>query len=193
MTPVLILAGGKGRRIGGGKPEHRLGGERLIDRAIRTASAWSDRIAIAARSVDQIGSLAVPILEDDMELEGPLAGLAAGLGWARSLGASSLLTIPCDTPFLPDDLLIRLGEALASEAMVAIAASDGMFHPASALWRVEALDALPGWKREGGRSLWGFARAIGSVAVEWPASPHDPFLNVNTPQDLARAELLLEH
>ena len=70
MRPaVLILAGGEGRRIGGGKPLRMLGGRSLLDRAIERARGWSDRIAIAARDAEQVGDADIEVLIDPPGME----------------------------------------------------------------------------------------------------------------------------
>ncbi len=171
---IVILAGGEGRRIGGGKPLRMLGGETLLDRALRKARGWSDEVLVAAR---QGGDIA-----DDPAIEGPLGGVAAAL----ALGGD-ILTIPCDMPFLPDDLPTRL----ISDALATVAASGGRLHPVCALWKAAARDSLPAWLATGRRSLTGFAEAVGYQPVDWPAEPLDPFFNINDGADLARAEALL--
>lgn len=180
---ILILAGGEGSRIGGGKPLRLLGGRTLLDRAVERARGWSERVAVAARSPEQAGDAAVEIFLDPPGLEGPLAGLASALRAARV----PVLTMPCDMPFLPDDLPDRLAAALPGHG-AALAASGGHVHPVCGLWRAGAADALDAYAASGRRSLIGFAEAIGHVAVEWP---DDPFFNVNSPDDLARAEAML--
>jgi molybdopterin-guanine dinucleotide biosynthesis protein A len=171
---IVILAGGEGRRIGGGKPQRLLGGETLLDRALRRARRWSDEVLVAAREGGDI--------QDDPAIEGPLGGVAAAL----ALGGD-VLTIPCDMPFLPDDL----PEWLFSNAVVTLAASGGRLHPVCALWRAEARDALPAYLATGQRSLTGFAEAAGYWAVDWQVEPFDLFFNINDEADLARAEEIL--
>lgn len=184
---VAILAGGEGRRIGGRKPLRRLGGERLIDRALRQALGWSDAVVVCVREGFQVQPLDAELVEDEPGLAGPLGGLVAGLRYAQGLGRSLLLTMPADTPFLPQDLPGRLGEAMG-EAGGALAASGGRLHPTCGLWRVSAIELLPAYVSSGRRSLKGFAETIGAVAVAWPAEPFDPFANINTAVDLAEAE-----
>jgi molybdopterin-guanine dinucleotide biosynthesis protein A len=121
-------------------------------------------------------------VQDDPAIEGPLGGVAAAL----SLGGD-VLTIPCDMPFLPDDLPSRL----VSEAAVTVATSGGRLHPVCALWRAGAAAGLPAYLATGRRSLTGFAEAVGYRAVAWSTVPLDPFFNVNDEADLARAEALL--
>ena len=180
---ILILAGGEGRRIGGGKPLRMIGGRTLIARAIERAQSWSDEVQVSARCEDQVGASGIDVLPDPPGFEGPLGGLAAAAGLAHP----AVLTIPCDMPFLPDDLPERLAAALPGHG-AALAASGGHVHPVCGLWRTESLSQVGDYAASGRRSLIGFAERIGFAAVEWP---DDLFLNINDPEDLAKAEARL--
>jgi molybdopterin-guanine dinucleotide biosynthesis protein A len=182
---VVILAGGEGRRIGGGKPLRTFAGERLIDRAVTLACSWSDRIAVAVRDGSQVGAVPVNLIRDE-DVAGPLGGLLSGLKFAAREGREFVLAIPADMPFLPPDLLDRLGQAIGDHRC-ALAASGGQLHPVCSLWRADAIDRAAGYTRAGRRSLKGFAELAGFVAVEWPNEPVDPFFNINTSDDLAEA------
>ena len=179
--------------MGGAKPERTLGGRRLIDHAIDVARRYGERIALGLRAADQISA------PDDLEcvidqpgIEGPLANLAAGIVWAKRRGASCLLTIPCDAPFLPYDLARRLQARLAtSSAAVVLPASHRRWHPSSALWRVCVLDQLSNYLASRQRSLIGLAEHVGYAVENWGAPERDPFFNVNTPEDLRAAESCL--
>lgn len=185
---VVILAGGQGTRIGGRKPLRLLGGERLIDRALVMARQWSDCVAVSVRNPLQLGTIAVPIILDPAEVEGPLSGLVAGLHFARDTGRRLLLTIPADMPFLPEDLLERLSRQIDNQGC-AVAASGDELHPVCALWDVtRSLERLDAYLASGRRSLKGFAEIIGSARIDWPGEPEDPFFNVNDLDDLAKAE-----
>jgi molybdopterin-guanine dinucleotide biosynthesis protein A len=177
---VLVLAGGEGRRLGGGKPLRRVGKRTLLDHAIERGQQWSDTVAVAAKSADQVGHCDLPVLIDQPGIGGPLAGLAS----ARLLGCPLVLTIPCDMPFLPDDLMVRLTAALGNEG-ASLASSGGRIHPVCGLWRRESLMQLPAYFATGRRSIMGFAEVIGHATVGWDG---DWFVNVNTPIDLAQAE-----
>jgi molybdopterin-guanine dinucleotide biosynthesis protein A len=185
--PVVILAGGEGRRIGGEKPLRRLGGERLIDRAAAAAKIWSDVVAVAVRDERQADGCGLPLLFDAGGVEGPLAGLVAGLRFAGEAACEGVLTIPADMPFLPTDLADRLSSAVTGRRAV-IAASGGHLHPVCGLWPTSVIEKVPGYLSTGSRSLRGFAEAVGYVVVEWSADPADPFFNVNAAEDLAAAE-----
>lgn len=190
MTVAVILAGGSGSRIGGGKPLRTLGGLTLLERARRQAAGWSDRVAVAVREGHQVGEVTIAVIQDDPNIEGPLGGLATALRFAREGVASTVLTIPADMPFLPQNMFERLAIGIGDTG-AAIASSGGNLHPVCGLWRVEALDLLPKYLASGRRSLKGFAEAIGYAIVEWSVEPIDPFFNINDADDLAAAELLL--
>lgn len=183
---VAVLAGGEGSRIGGGKPLIRLGGETLIERAYDRAKRWSILATIALRSPEQLGSCPLPWIGDAAGVHGPLAGLAAALEWACRQDVEALLTIPCDMPFLPADLPIRLANEIGVLG-AAVASSGGELYPVCALWRTAATYELPDYCASGQRSLRGFAQHVGYAEVKWLAVPRDPFFNINSPADLAQA------
>lgn len=187
---VAVLAGGEGSRIGGGKPLIRLGGTTLVEQAFELANSWSNLAVVVLRFKDQIGCHQLPWIGDAPGIAGPLAGLAAGLAWAREQGADFLMTIPCDMPFLPKDLPDRLQDQIGGFG-AAIASSSGNLHPVCGFWRTAAVDSIPDYCASGRRSLRGFAQKLGFVDVEWPASSRDPFFNINSPADLVVAEEML--
>lgn len=189
--PVVILAGGEGRRIGGDKPLRMLSGTSLLDRAIEQARNWSATVALAVRNCEAVPSVEdLPLLTDSLG-QGPIAGVASALAFAKELGADRVLTVPCDTPFLPADLLERLDAALLTTELAAMATSNDQSHPSCTLWRVEAAASLPAYVAAGRGSLHGFAEAVGFVAVDWPILTGDPFFNINSAADLAMAEEML--
>ena len=117
---------------------------------------------------------------------GPLAGLHAALAHAQ--GEDWVLTVPGDTPFLPDDLVARLTRA-AAEHKAAVAASAGRTHPVIGLWHTNLLDDLAAaLTAEGLREMHRWCARIGAAVAEWE---DEPFLNINTPEDLKAAEARL--
>jgi molybdopterin-guanine dinucleotide biosynthesis protein A len=187
---AVILAGGQGSRLGGNKPLRELGTRRLVDWAVDYAEGISGCRAIAVRDERQVAGVLLPIVHDDPSIEGPLAGLVAALHFAREEGAVAVVSIPVDMPFLPADLGTRLQES-RGECRAAIASSGGHLHPVCGLWATNALGVLADYLRSGKRSLIGFAEAAGYVAVDWSINPIDPFFNINSDEDLARAECML--
>ena len=183
---VVILAGGEGSRIGGGKPLRMLAGQRLIDRAIALSRSYSDCIAVAVRDAGQVAGTSLRALQDDAA-EGPVGGLIAGVRFAKETGTPLLLTIPADMPFLPPDLLDRLANAMGDRTC-ALAASDGQLHPVCGLWRAHVLASVPAYLATGRRSLRGLAELVGHSTADWEAGSDDPFFNINSEEDLAEAE-----
>lgn len=185
-TAVVVLAGGQGVRMGGGKALRSYGPTTLAAHAVALARRWSPLVAMAVRSPEQVERLSgVSLLLDDPAIPGPAAGLASAFAFARRQGAALVLTLPCDTPRLPDDLLARLSAALDDGAKVAMAASRGRLHPTCALWRLDCAAGLPAYLARRS-SLRGFGEVCGTRVVEWEApAEDDPFANANTPAELA--------
>jgi molybdopterin-guanine dinucleotide biosynthesis protein A len=187
---ALILAGGRARRMGGAdKPVLRIGGVSMLARILATLRADGHSVAISANGdPSRFAEFAVPVLPDDpFRGEGPLAGVLAGLDWAAACDATALLTVPGDTPFVPRGL------AAALAPPPACAASNGRAHHLVALWPVDCRGALRArLTAPGRRDIAGFARAIGMRNVDFAVATCDPFLNVNTPEDLALARAIAE-
>lgn len=190
MTLVaVVLAGGLARRMGGGdKTLLELGGRTLLDHVLERLRPQVDAVALNANGDPaRFARFGLPVLPDPMlGRPGPLAGVLAGMRWARGLGADSLLTVPGDTPFLPPDLVARLRAA----GGLACAASGGRAHPVVALWPLDLEAALAAALAAGERRLGVWAAAQGMARVAWEGTP-DPFLNINTPEDLAEARRAL--
>lgn len=196
----VILAGGQATRMGGGdKGLLRLGSQTLLDHVIERLSPQVAGLALNANGDGaRFGHLGLPILPDSVEgFAGPLAGVLAGLDWAASKGADTIVTAAADTPFFPGDLVPHL--LMASEGMTAplvLAATPDpkrgqARHPTFGLWPVALRDDLRAALQGGLRKvvLWTDQHS-GREAV-FPVHRFDPFFNVNTPEDLAQAEAYL--
>ncbi|MEY4983292.1 MAG: hypothetical protein RIR62_1558 [Pseudomonadota bacterium] len=169
----------------------RLGGQTLAAHADARLGPQVERLAISANGDPaRLAALGLPVLPDHERL-GPLSGVLAGLDWAAPLGATAVVTVAVDTPFFPCDLAPRL--ALAAEATaggVALARSGGNDHPTFALWPVGLRGALRDFLASGAKaSVRAFADAHGAARADFPDD--GSFANLNTPDDLARAEALL--
>lgn len=193
---ALILAGGLGRRMGGlDKPLLELGGVRLIDRSLAVAQDQCQAVAInlhdlAPETTAAFAGLGLPLLADALPGHaGPLAGVLAGLDHAAGAGFDSLLSLPCDCPFLPRDLAARLTDAARKNASgLARASSGGRVHHVVALWPTRLrFDLRRALAEEGLRKVGEFQQRYQAATVEWSFALRDPFFNVNTPDDLLRA------
>ncbi len=191
----LLLAGGDGRRIGGGKAARMLAGRPLLDHVRAFAEPRCDMLFLSVR--DEVSDTGLPLVRDAPGLAGPMAGIIAGLDAAAKAGASLVLTLPCDTPFLPADLIERLWAALAENAGAGLAAasSGARLHPAVALIRVDHRAEAERVAAAKQLRLIALFEAMAGIRVEWPiaATPHghlDPFFNINSVDDLAHAAAL---
>lgn len=152
-----------------------------------------DQLVINANGdATRFSEFGLDVIPDAMtSLTTPLAGLHAALRFTKSAAADVLVTVPSDTPFLPFDLAARLLEnAKASGA--AIAASGGQEHYIIGVWKTELLDDLESAiTKDNLFRVKDWAHRISARKVDWPVEPHDPFFNVNAPEDLRVAEKIL--
>lgn len=185
MVAAVILAGGRATRMGGGdKPLLTLRDRPLLAHVIDRLEPQVEAMAISANGDPaRFAAYDLPVLPDATpDFPGPLAGIVAGMDWAAAKGFSHILSAPGDTPFLPEDLVVRL-----ARHPFAIAESRGRKHPVVALWPVMLREAIR-------KALAGGERRVGRVAAEFGAravkfdGAEDPFFNVNTPEDLDEAQ-----
>lgn len=193
MTPGVVLAGGRASRMGGGdKGLLPLAGRPVLAHVLARLAPQVDRLAINANGdVARFAGFGLPVLADSVpDQPGPLAGVLAGMDWAAGLGAAHLVTVAGDTPFLPPDLVARL-RAAGPFALAASDPGDGMrVHPVCGLWPVALRDTLRAALLAGQRRVLGWAMDNGAVPVAFASDPVDPFFNLNTPDDLVRAEAM---
>ena len=184
----LLIAGGASSRFGGAKALALLSGRPLLAWTHAALDAVCAQVAVSARADGEVGrhaaSLGWPVVGDDpAHPSGPLAGLAAGLRWARRQGCSALVTLPVDTPLVRPADLRRLLEA-AGAAPAAYARTPGGPHPLCAAWSVDLADPLNERLGSGDHpSVQGWLREIGAAAVDF--EDEAAFRNVNTKADLA--------
>ena len=196
-TYGLILAGGLARRMGGGdKAKIEIGGVSILDRVIATLSAQCVGMVINANGDPRrFADTGLPVIADSVPgFAGPLAGVLAGLDWlaAEDNGVEWMLSVPGDCPFLPDDLVERLHAArrkMGTGVPLACARSGKWRHPVVGLWSVVLRDDLrKALVEEDLRKIEVWTARHGIAVADWPDTPVDPFFNVNTPEDAARAE-----
>jgi molybdopterin-guanine dinucleotide biosynthesis protein A len=198
---AVILAGGLGRRMGGGdKPLLAVGDKPMLERVIERLTPQVERVVINANGdPSRFAAFGLPVVPDTIEgFAGPLAGVLAGMRWSRANlpEARFLASAAADTPFFPADLVARLAEGTGGdEGTIALAASSAGTHPVFGLWPVAFADALEAFLRDGGSGkILTFADRYLRVNVPFDdidlgnGEAADPFFNVNTPEDAERAE-----
>ena len=186
MNPVsgIVLAGGLGRRMGGvDKGLQPLHGKPMVAQVLaRLAPQVSEIIINANQNREAYAAFGHRVVADDISgFAGPLAGLHAGM---KAAAHSLVVTVPCDSPFLPEDLVLRLENAL-KENDLAVARTGEQAHPVFALVRKSVLPNLEAFLQKGGRKIDAWYSALKFVEVRFDDQP-DAFRNINTLEELNR-------
>jgi len=180
----IVLAGGQGRRMGGvDKGLVAFAGRSLVTHVIERFAPQVGTILINAnQNVEQYRAFGHRVVSDSVGgFAGPLAGLHAGLIATQTPYA---VTAPCDSPFLPLDLVARLGTALVREhAQLAVAKTFAQAHPVFALVDAAVLPHLEQFLKQGGRKIDAWYATLAATEVPFDDEA-DAFRNINT-----RAEL----
>ncbi len=191
----VILAGGLATRMGGGdKGLLALGDSTILAHVIGRLSPQVAGMALNANGdLARFEGLGLPVLADSIEgFAGPLAGVLAGLDWAAKQGTDTIVTVAADTPFFPCDLVPRL--QLAAEGMdtpLVLARTPDGRQPTFGLWPIALRDNLRAALVDGLRKVVMWTDQHGGRTAMFD-DPGTPFFNVNTPDDLAEAQRMLE-
>lgn len=180
---AAILAGGRSRRMGGrDKAVLRLGGERLIDRAIARLQRQAEHVVLSAPH--DYGTGLISIADAPEAPKGPAAGVYSVCKWmmANEPSVTGFVTAPVDSPFAPGDLV----ERLAGGDGAAIASDGENDQPALGYWPLDILSAVwPDLEGQSSVSLRALADICAARRVVWTDT--DVFLNINSPEDLEAA------
>lgn len=180
----IVLAGGQGRRMGGvDKGLVELDGVALAGHVIaRLAPQVATLIVNANQNAARYAAFGYPVVADAVGgFAGPLAGLHAGMTETRS---AYVVTAPCDSPFLPSDLVARLAGALVeAHAQIAVARTFDQPHPVFALVRRDVLPHLTAFLAAGGRKIDLWYSSLRFVEVPFD-DESDAFRNINTRDEL---------
>lgn len=180
----IVLAGGLGRRMGGvDKGLVEFLGKPLVAHVIQRLNPQVDEILINAnREIERYAAFGHPVIQDDIEgFAGPLAGLHKGMREAKH---PYVLTVPCDSPLLPMNLVGRLMNGLIErDADLAVAKTGTQAHPVFCLCRKTLLPNLESFLQNGGRKIDAWYSALEVVEIYFNENPQ-AFTNVNTPEEL---------
>ncbi len=184
----VVLAGGQGSRMGGvDKGLVALRGRPMVAWVLERLGPQVDELLINAnQNVERYAVFGHPVVPDDIAgFAGPLAGLHAALSRAQH---PLVATAPCDSPFLPDDLVSRLHAALVEQdAELAVARTFDQPHPVFCLCRREVLPHLTEFLAGGGRKIDRWYGTLKVVEVRFD-DEEEAFRNINTRDELDRLE-----
>jgi molybdopterin-guanine dinucleotide biosynthesis protein A len=186
---------------GGDKGLRPLAGQPILAHVIERLRPQVSALVINANGdASRFAAFGLPVIADGVPgFAGPLAGVHAGLQWAKAnvLACGAVVTVPSDTPFLPGDLVARfLAARRARGDALFVARSESGVHPVVGLWPIALACELEDSLKQGMRKAGAWTEAHGAVEVSFPpvevgTRRIDPFFNINRPEDLASAEALL--
>jgi molybdopterin-guanine dinucleotide biosynthesis protein A len=177
----------------GGEPKALMdvGGKRIVERVVAALAAVLDDLLVVTNTPEQYAFLQLPMVADRYPDGGALGGIFTGLHAARGDAA---FTVACDMPFL-HPALVRLVAERAGEGDVVIPRVDGQFETMHAAYAKACLPHMEARLRAGRLKIVGFFDAVRVVEIDTAAvaahrAPEVAFMNVNTPDELARARAL---
>ncbi len=192
----VILAGGLSRRMEG--PEKsllELNGKTLVCHVADHLTQQTDKVILNANGdASRFAELGLEVQKDTVDgFMGPLAGVLAGMRWAEeNTKATHIITAAADTPFFPDTYVAEmLINAIRETAEIALASSNGRRHPVFGLWPIKLADELESFLvDENNRKVMLFVERYPNcqVGFENLKNDVDPFFNVNTPDDMVKAQ-----
>jgi molybdopterin-guanine dinucleotide biosynthesis protein A len=180
----LVLAGGQGRRMGGvDKGLQPLRGKPMAQWALERLAPQVDEVLINCnQNLEAYARFGHRLVPDEIGgFAGPLAGLHAGL---KAAAHALVVTVPCDSPFLPQDLVQRLNSHLG-ENQLAVAKTGDQPHPVFSLVRTDVLQNLEQFLRGGGRKIDAWYASLKTIEVSFDDQA-DAFRNINTLEELGK-------
>jgi molybdopterin-guanine dinucleotide biosynthesis protein A len=197
-SPAMILAGGRGLRLGTrDKALCRLGTQTLLGHGLDRLRLHCTPVALNANGdVSRFSQFDVQVVPDSLDGHlGPLAGVLAAMDWAASLGYMDVITIAVDTPFFPKNLTQRLSKERAPNTIALAATRDPQghlwHHPTFGIWPTDLRDQLRADVLNGARKVTAWTKTQEAGHVVFDTGDFDPFFNINTPEDLQKAQLFL--
>ncbi len=203
-VPVVILSGGKSRRMNGNdKAFTSIGDQTLLEMIVKRLERQTTEIAINTNSNShKYATLGLQILNDEIKgFLGPLAGVFTAMKWANNIGYKEVATVAVDTPMFPENLLKKLYQEMkVSNSDVIFASSTTkknedrkVLHPVFGLWKTNLLDDLRTEIERGVRKVTQWSAKHKASSVCFHHELIDPFFNVNTPDDVLLLKEYLEN
>ena len=194
ILPV-VLAGGKSKRFGEDKSQAKLGGKNLINYILsELIGDFNEILIVANNSIDYLSSNKIKIVEDYKKNLGPLGGILTSMKWAKNKNKDYrwIASFPSDTPFFKKEILNNfIAKINEKESELFFIKSNEKRHNIFGLWSIDLVDRLEKDLEKGSRKVENWANNIGVKIVNMSFKKSDPFFNVNTKEDLEKAEKLL--
>tara|TARA_X000001036_G_C20590200_1_gene770440 strand:+ start:669 stop:1274 length:606 start_codon:yes stop_codon:yes gene_type:complete len=194
ILPV-VLAGGKSKRFGEDKSQAKLGGKILIDYILsELIDEFNEVLIVANDPIKHLSSGKITKIEDFQKNLGPLGGILSSMKWVRKKNKSYkwIASFPSDTPFFNkiifNNFLKKVNE---KESELFFMNSNKKRHNIFGLWAVDLIDQLEKDLENGSRKVENWANKIGVKTINMSFEKNDPFFNINTKEDLKKANKIL--
>ena len=193
----VVLAGGKSQRFGEDKCQVKLGDKLLIDYILsEIIDEFKEVLLISNNKIKYNNSNKISLVEDTKRGLGPLGGILTAMKWIRQNNKSYkwISTFPSDTPFFKKQILNNFIEEIKSyEGKLFFINSNNTRHNIFGLWSIDLLERLEKDLDNGERKVEMWANKIGVKSINMKFENKDPFFNINTKEDLIKAEEYLEN
>ena len=191
---AVILTGGKSSRMGGGiKSLKKFNNKLIFDRIFENLQNQVQKIIINSNDLENLFiNYNVEIIKDSIKgFLGPLAGIHAALEWLteNEPHIKWLISVPGDTPFIPNDLVKQLlDKAKKDKHQIVLAQSNKKTHPIIGLWHLSLYQSLKNDLNSGVRKILDWASKHQLGYVEFSNFKYDPFFNINFKEDIIKAQ-----
>ena len=193
----VVLAGGKSQRFGEDKCQVKLGDKLLIDYILsEIIDEFKEVLLISNNKIKYNYSNKISLVEDTKKGLGPLGGILTAMKWIRQNNKSYkwISTFPSDTPFFKKKILNNFLEEIKNyEGKLFFINSNDTRHNIFGLWSIDLLERLEKDLDNGERKVEMWANKIGVKSINMKFENKDPFFNINTKEDLIKAEEYLEN
>ena len=190
---ALIMIGGQSKRIGGGiKSFIEFNNKYLFDRIFERIKPQVNQVLVNCNIPDKrLIKYNLKILKDiKTGYLGPLAGIHSALNWVNKYQQKTkwIITIPGDTPFIPENLVTRIKAKISKNTKIILAQSNNKTHPAIGAWHASLLDSLDEQLDRGVRKILSWAELHTIEYVNYSFDEYDPFFNINHKEDIDKAK-----
>jgi molybdopterin-guanine dinucleotide biosynthesis protein A len=193
----VVLAGGKSQRFGEDKCQVKLGDKLLIDYILsEIIDEFKEVLLISNNKIKYNHSNKISLVEDFKKEQGPLGGILTAMKWIKKNNKSYkwISTFPSDTPFFKKQILNNFIEEINRyEGKLFFINSNNTRHNIFGLWSIDLLERLEKDLENGERKVEMWANKIGVKSINMKFENKDPFFNINTKEDLIKAEEYLEN
>ena len=193
----VVLAGGKSQRFGEDKCQVKLGDKLLIDYILsEIIDEFKEVLLISNNKIKYNNSNKISLVEDLKRGFGPLGGILTAMKWIKKNNRSYkwISTFPSDTPFFKKKILNNFLEEIKDyEGKLFFINSNDTRHNIFGLWSIDLLERLEKDLENGERKVEMWANKIGVKSINMKFENKDPFFNINTKEDLIKAEEYLEN